>query len=134
MTKLTGSEREFYRRFSKQGQGDAVVEITPQEAALLTAITHLDLHDGDAPGWLDQDLRPRGLALALLFGGSLEGDDFRDEDAVRHVVSLVTVGCDVPELLASLGVVECRDPSNRSFAVVAPKVTGSLRFLRRGVL
>jgi hypothetical protein len=56
MPRLTGSEREFYRQFSRHGQGDTLVEITPQEVALLTAITHLDLHDGDMPNWLDQDL------------------------------------------------------------------------------
>lgn len=55
MRRLTGSEREFYRQFSRHGQGDTLVEITPQEVALLVAITHLDLHD-DVPEWLSQDL------------------------------------------------------------------------------
>lgn len=54
--KLTGSEREFYRLFSRHGQGDTLVEITPQEVALLAAMTHLDLHEGDVPRWLGQDL------------------------------------------------------------------------------
>lgn len=56
MTRLTGSEREFYRHFARHGQGDTLVEITPQEVALLAAITYLDLHDGDVPLWLGQDL------------------------------------------------------------------------------
>lgn len=54
--KLAGSEREFYRHFSRHGQGDTLVEITPQEVALLAAMTHLDLHEGDVPRWLGQDL------------------------------------------------------------------------------
>lgn len=56
MSKLTGSQRKFYQQFSRHGSGDTLVEITPQEVALLAAITHLDLHDGDVPAWLTQDL------------------------------------------------------------------------------
>ncbi|WP_448983003.1 hypothetical protein [Olsenella uli] len=56
MVRLTGSERKFYQQFSRHGQGDTLVEIAPQEVALLTAITHLDLHEGDVPSWLSQDL------------------------------------------------------------------------------
>lgn len=56
MARLTGSEREFYRHFARHGYKDTLVEITPQEVALLTAITHLDLHPGDVPPWITRDL------------------------------------------------------------------------------
>lgn len=56
MPKLTGSQRKFYQQFSRHGSGDTLVEITPQEVVLLAAITHLDLHNGDVPDWLSQDI------------------------------------------------------------------------------
>ncbi|MBR6458867.1 MAG: hypothetical protein IKS49_01740 [Actinomycetaceae bacterium] len=56
MRKLNGSQKRFYAQFARHGQGDTLVEISPQEVALLTAITHLDLHKNDVPEWLSQDL------------------------------------------------------------------------------
>ena len=41
---LSKQQREFYRIFSRHGSGDALVEITPREVALLAHIAHADLH------------------------------------------------------------------------------------------
>ena len=42
---MNKSQKEFYRQFSQHGTGDAKVEISPSEVALLLFIAYHDIHD-----------------------------------------------------------------------------------------
>lgn len=53
---LKGSKRTFYKQFAQQGNGDTLVAITPQEVALLTIITKLDLHENKVEEWMPREI------------------------------------------------------------------------------
>lgn len=53
---LNGSKRTFYKQFAQQGNGDALAAITPQEVALLTIITKLDLHENKVEEWMPREI------------------------------------------------------------------------------
>lgn len=83
---LSKQQREFYRIFSRHGSGDALVEITPREVALLVHIAHADLHRRPA-SWMCSAycaLLATGLyALTPRDIGNLP--DISEEEAFRYL-------------------------------------------------
>lgn len=83
---LSKQQREFYRIFSRHGSGDALVEITPREVALLAHIAYVDLHRRRA-SWMCSTycaLVDAGLyALGPRDIGNLP--DISEEEAFRYL-------------------------------------------------
>ena len=87
---LNIAQKSFYRDFSKHGTGDAVIEITPKEIALLTQLAYVDINQKNEK-WFNKKntlLIKRGFYF-ITPNDILKLDNINEEDTAQAIVDAI---------------------------------------------